>query len=112
MPNFPLVQSRKNDDPNGVAVEILNLLSNCDQARLANTTEDDSKFLKVLAMAIEDVMKATEPQYRNIRVDPCPQSLFLFLSSISRTNLEYNIVLWRKSLPLNQNASCLGMSYL
>ncbi|OTF78885.1 E3 ubiquitin-protein ligase UBR3-like protein, partial [Euroglyphus maynei] len=63
LPNFPLVQSRKNDDPNGVAVEILNLLSNCDQARLANTTEDDSKFLKVLAMAIEDVMKATEPQY-------------------------------------------------
>lgn len=107
LPHFPLVQSRKNDDPSGVAVEILNLLSNCDQARLANTTEDDSKFLKVLAMAIEDVLKATEPQYRNIRVDPCPQSLFLFLSSISRTNLEYNIVLWRKSLPLNQNASCL-----
>ncbi len=60
-------------------------------------------------MAIEDVMKATEPQYRNIRVDPSPQSLFLFLSSISRTNLEYHILLWRENLiRSNQQTSCFS----
>lgn len=111
IPNFAnlyaLVKSRSNSCPLGIANEILELLSNGDTSRLANTTEDESKFLKVLAMAIEDVMKATEPQYRNIRVDPSPQSLFLFLSSISRTNLEYHILLWRENLiRSNQQTSC------
>ena len=114
IPNFAnlyaLVKSRNNKDPHGVAMEILDLLSNGDKSRLANTTEDESKFLKVLAMAIEDVMKATEPQYRNIRVEPSPQSLFLFLSSISRTNLEYIILLWLKNLlRSNHQTSCFGM---
>lgn len=102
IPNFAnlyaVVKSRNTKNPSGVALEILELLSNGDKSRLANTTEDESKFLKVLAMAIEDIMKATEPQYRNIRVEPSPQSLFLFLSSISRTNLEYNILSWRDNL--------------
>ncbi|KAH9404569.1 E3 ubiquitin-protein ligase ubr3, partial [Tyrophagus putrescentiae] len=115
IPNFAnlyaLVKSRSNSCPLGIANEILELLSNGDTSRLANTTEDESKFLKVLAMAIEDVMKATEPQYRNIRVDPSPQSLFLFLSSISRTNLEYHILLWRENLiRSNQQTSCFTLS--
>ncbi|KAI2809956.1 E3 ubiquitin-protein ligase ubr3 [Blomia tropicalis] len=111
IPNFAnlyaVVKSRNNNNPQGAAMEVLDLLSNGDKSRLANTTEDESKFLKVLAMTIEDVMKATEPQYRNIRVEPSPQSLFLFLSSISRTNLEYNILLWRDNmLRPNQHSSC------
>lgn len=113
IPNFAnlyaLVKSRSNSCPRGIANEILELLSNGDTSRLANTTEDESKFLKVLAMAIEDVMKATDPEYRNWRVDPSPQSLFLFLSSISRTNLEYHILLWRENLVRsNQQTSCFS----
>lgn len=111
IPNFAnlyaLVKSR-NNDPISVANEVFDLLSNGDNSRLANTTEDESKFLKVLAMSIEDVLKATEPQYRNIRVEPCSQSLFLFLSSISRINLEYIVILWRRNLSMSSNTSCFG----
>ena len=113
IPNFgnfyAVVKSRNNKNTHGVAVEIRDLLSNGDKCRLANTTEGESKFLKVLAMAIEDVMKATEPQHRNVRVDPSPLSLFLFLSSISRTNLECSILLWRENmLRTQQQALCFG----
>lgn len=111
IPNFAnlyaLVKCR-NNDPREVATEIFDLLSNGDQARLANTTEEESKFLKKLAMSIEDVLKATEPEYRNIRVEPCSQSLFLFLSSIARINLECIVVLWIRNFSITPNTTCFG----
>lgn len=107
-----VIQSRNTSImPNAVAMEIWDLLRNSDQAqdRLANSSPEESNFLQRLRRAIEDVIMVTEPQFRNIRTEPCGESLFLFLSSIVRTNLEYLVILWRSQLmDTNQNRSCFG----
>lgn len=95
-----IVKCRPNDI-NAVAHEILDLLS--------NISHPDSDFLKSLGTAIEDLTKATGPQYRNFRVSPSPQSLFLFLCSIARTNLESDLLIKRsKSIPCGAKKSCFG----
>ncbi|XP_054165403.1 E3 ubiquitin-protein ligase ubr3-like isoform X2 [Oppia nitens] len=79
-----VVKCRPND-LGAVAQEIWSLLAN-------GCSHPESEFLKLLGSAVEDLTKATGPQYRNIRVSPSHQSLFLFLCSISRTNLESDIL--------------------
>ena len=97
-----IVKCRPNDI-NAVANEILDLLS--------NVSHPDSEFLKSLGTAIEDLTKATGPQFRNIRVSPSHQSLFLFLCSIARTNLESDLLIKKsKSIPCGAKKSCFGQS--
>ena len=98
-----IVKCRPNDI-NAVATEILDLLS--------NVSPPDSEFLKSLGTAIEDLTKATGPQFRNIRTTPSHQSLFLFLCSIARTNLESDLLLEKsKSIPCGAKKSCFGESF-
>jgi E3 ubiquitin-protein ligase UBR3 len=95
-----IVKCRPNDMM-AVANEIFDLLS--------NVSNPDSELLKLLGNSIEDLTKATGPQFRNIRVTPSPQSLFLFLCSIARTNLETDVLLKRsKCIPCGAKKSCFG----
>ncbi|GFY54890.1 e3 ubiquitin-protein ligase ubr3 [Trichonephila inaurata madagascariensis] len=73
-----------------LAAEITDLLS-------SPLSERDANLLKkYMGGIMEDITNATYPQYRSLCA-PNPSSLFLFVCSIARTNLEIELV-QRKSL--------------
>lgn len=99
-----LVKSRPNDIK-AVSEELFSLLS--------NNSHQDSEYLRLLASLIEDLTKATGPQYRSIKTPLTEHSLFLFLSSILRTNLEVDLLIKRsKSIPCGAKKACFCMYQL
>lgn len=51
-----------------------------------------ASLTKAMAKMMEDMTVATYPKYRNVASNPSPPSLFMFVSSILRTNLEIELV--------------------
>ncbi|CAL4116468.1 unnamed protein product, partial [Meganyctiphanes norvegica] len=51
-----------------------------------------ASLTKAMARMMEDMTVSTYPKYRNVASNPSPPSLFMFVSSILRTNLEVELV--------------------
>ncbi|KAI1295762.1 E3 ubiquitin-protein ligase UBR3 [Halotydeus destructor] len=79
-----MVHSRNPFDAKAVAQEITDLLT--------NVQPPNANLIKLLGGFMEDLTKATPPQFRSIRANPTTQSLFLFLCSIIRTNIEAEVL--------------------
>ena len=59
---------------------------------LSSNRASDGALIKLLGPFMEDLTKATPPQFRSVRTNPTTQSLFLFLCSIVRTNVETEVL--------------------
>ncbi|RWS04809.1 E3 ubiquitin-protein ligase UBR3-like protein [Dinothrombium tinctorium] len=93
-----VVRCRPND-LEAVAVELMNLL--------ATPITPDPVLLKLLFNFNQDLTKATGHQYKNFHTRPTNQSLFLFMCSIARTNLEAELLVkLSKATPTGAKKSC------
>ncbi|RWS23952.1 E3 ubiquitin-protein ligase UBR3-like protein [Leptotrombidium deliense] len=93
-----VVKCRPND-MEGVAHELMDLLS--------TPISPDPHFLKLLFNFNQDITKATASQYQNVRPPATNQSLFLFMCSIARTNLEAELLVrLSKATPTGAKKSC------
>jgi hypothetical protein len=80
----------------------INSNSDCDRELINNCTQllelytrcppPDASFLKSLGFFCEDLTMATAPQYRSVLQKPTPHSLYLYMCSILRTNLETELL--------------------
>nr|XP_018904322.1 PREDICTED: E3 ubiquitin-protein ligase UBR3 isoform X2 [Bemisia tabaci] len=72
---------------------------------------DESKLAAAMSKAMEDMNSATFPKFRQKSSSPVPQTppqtLFLFVSSIARTNLEIEVVQRGGNLVVQQNSNPL-----
>ena len=67
-----------------------------------------STLIKSLGSFMEDLTRATQPHYRSRETNPTTQSLFLFLCSILRTNLECDVLVrLTKSSPVGAKKACI-----
>lgn len=79
---------------------------------LKNMDPPDKSLVKLLGSFMEDLTKATLPQYRNIHSTPTTQSLLLFLCSIARTNIETDVLVrTSKSIPVGAKKACFTPLY-
>ncbi|UXI22783.1 hypothetical protein NH340_JMT08726 [Sarcoptes scabiei] len=91
-----------------VFAEITNHFANNNENNYKKFIEVNSEFLKVLSNSIENIVKTTELQYQHFPFLSSHQSFFSFLTSITRTNLEYDIIQWRQNSSINRNTSCIA----
>lgn len=77
--------------------------------KLSSGQANDGALIKHLGGFMEDLTKATSPQYRSVRTNPTPQSLFLFLCSIVRTNVESEVLVkMSRATPTGAKKVCFG----
>ncbi|CAM1322004.1 UBR3 (predicted) [Pycnogonum litorale] len=68
-----------------------------------------SDVLRCMVFVIEDLTNATYPEFRSVGSSPNPHSLFMFVCSIARTNLELELVHRGGNLISKQNKrSCFS----
>ena len=70
-----------------------------------------SNLMEAMGRVMEDMTNATFPRYRQITSTPSPASLFLFVQSIARTNLEIELMQRGDSIIRNSGlmtGSCSG----
>ena len=78
-------------------------------ALLTNLDTPEKSLIKLLGSFMEDLTRATLPQYRSMQPSPTTQSLFLFLCSIVRTNLECDVLVrLSRSAPVGAKKASFG----
>lgn len=96
---------RKSSDAIPICRELLNLLTDSHQDNKSSAADT----MKTLGGFMEDLTKATLPQYRSLQSHPDSNSLYLFLCSIIRTNLECEVLLKNsKSQATGAKKPCFG----
>ncbi|XP_014668965.1 PREDICTED: E3 ubiquitin-protein ligase UBR3-like isoform X2 [Priapulus caudatus] len=74
-------------DMHKLAKDVMDLLQRDNQQ-----PNPSSELYKSMTTMMQDLTNATYPKYRNYSKVPCNESIFLFLSSIARTNLELELL--------------------
>jgi E3 ubiquitin-protein ligase UBR3 len=89
------------NDRSAMYTDVLSLLTNLDTP--------EKPLIQLLGSFMEDLTKATLPQYRSLQPSPTTQSLFLFLCSIVRTNLECDVLVrLSRSAPVGAKKASFG----
>ncbi|XP_074027443.1 ubr3 ubiquitin ligase isoform X2 [Leptinotarsa decemlineata] len=83
-----MVRAKKNESMSFVLDELSNFLRENDQK------PSTSDMAEAIGKVMEDMTSSTQlkPMFKPISENPIPQSLFLFVTSIARTNLEVELI--------------------